>query len=984
MAASSQGSQRVRFFQVAMGICLIAAAAAGIIALVRWSPDAEESLAEARTAFQAGRYARALEYAEYVLETRPEDAEALWLMAESHAELKDFEKALGCCARIPDSAGSYAKKARLLAGEVHRRIFRRLEAAETEFRRGLLIDESDLILRDRLVHVLAIQTRTDELSPHVIFLLKHGIIRRDLVMMLASGHRIAPDAQVLAEFHQQNRNAPGVMLALSRQSRLADDPALALLQLKQVVHSRPDWAEAQGRLGRLLFEREKFAEWEDWHANLPPESSHPLIWECRGEWLLLQNEFEAAARCFGEALAGDPCLITANYQLGQVLLKLEQPDRARPFLERAQSLTEYDRMLDLARSPDLRIPGRIPYRKAAERAESLGLLWEAYGWAMLATKEESANWAEPMVSRIKPRLEELPLERTDYRFRVRRSDELFRYAVPPKIAGARPRMRQSPAGESTEIRFDDVAAVAGIDFSYFNSASPAFVGLGRVYEFTGGGVAVLDFDSDGWPDIYFTQGCRWPPGTPQNEHLDRLFRNQRDGTFSQVTTSAGLSEDRYSQGVTSGDFNSDGFSDLYIANIGGNRLFVNNGDGTWSDVSDDAGLAGEHWTTSCLMADLNGDGHPDLYDVNYLAGEDIFTRRCRDKSGPLASCTPQDFPADQDQCWLNLGDGSFRNGTAEAGIVVPNGKGLGIVACRPAGANGLNLFIANDGVPNFYFVNQGGSRLEFREEGLLTGLALNRNGQSEAGMGIAAGDFDEDGLLDFFVTNFFNESNTLYHQSPDHLFFDATREANLRSSSLAVLGFGTQAIDGDLDGRLDLAVANGHIDDYTHQGIPYRMRAQIYRNIGSLQFEEQPPEKGGPYFRRRLLGRSMAACDFNRDGLMDLAVSHLGDEAALLKNTTRKDHHYFAIRLRATRSDRQAIGARVTLAMDQRTLTREMTAGDGYQASNEKLLTFGLGSATRVDSVKIEWPSGRVETLEDPEIDRQYLAVESTWMGPLP
>ncbi|HEX6984214.1 MAG TPA: VCBS repeat-containing protein, partial [Planctomycetaceae bacterium] len=365
---------------------------------------------------------------------------------------------------------------------------------------------------------------------------------------------------------------------------------------------------------------------------------------------------------------------------------------------------------------------------------------------------------------------------------------------PTTAAAGRPCAPPTPVTSQTlprsGIRFE--IADAGIDFRYFHSADPATPGA-RMFEFTGGGVGVLDYDADGRPDLHFTQGCRWPPDPRQREYLDRIFRNL-GSRFADVTVAAGVVEPAFSQGVACGDFDGDGFPDLYVANIGANRLFRNNGDGTFRDVTQDSGVLvgplAEAWTTSAVMADLNGDGLPDLFDVNYVEGSDVFERIC-DHDGVPRVCSPTAFDAQPDRLLLNRGDGAFTDVTAIAGIGAPDGTGLGVVAADFDGSGRLSLFVANDARNNHFYANAAespGGLPRFEERAAVNGTAFDRDGRSQACMGVAAGDADGDGRLDLFVTNYVAESNTLYLQEPDGVFVDASRAAGLSEPSLDLLG----------------------------------------------------------------------------------------------------------------------------------------------------------------------------------------------------
>jgi hypothetical protein len=411
--------------------------------------------------------------------------------------------------------------------------------------------------------------------------------------------------------------------------------------------------------------------------------------------------------------------------------------------------------------------------------------------------------------------------------------------------------------------------------------------------------------------------------------------------------------------VAVGDYNADGFPDLYLANVGQNRLYQNDGDGTFRDVTEESGLDLAGWTSSCLMADLNADGLPDLFDVTYLTGPEVYAIICQKKG-----CSPSVFEGVPDRLHINQGDGTFR--WIEGATPETNSKGLGIVAFDLFERNRPCLFVANDQVPNHFLRNlPSGDPINIRleDQAFLSGLGHNMDGLAMACMGIAADDVNHDGLLDLFVTNFKSEPNTLYIQDVEGLFIDRTHLSGLYHPSLPMTGWGTQFFDADLDGASDLVVTNGHV--YPEEETEYLMPTQFFQNDGQGRFAELLAEDLGPYFEKKHAGRSLARLDWNRDGRMDFVVSNINEPAALLTNSTETEGHSLGVRLVATQTARGAIGSIVEVEAGGRKWTKPLMAGDGFQASNERLLHFGLGSADIVSSITVTWPSGRMDKLKD-------------------
>jgi hypothetical protein len=494
-----------------------------------------------------------------------------------------------------------------------------------------------------------------------------------------------------------------------------------------------------------------------------------------------------------------------------------------------------------------------------------------------------------------------------------------------------------------------------------------------MFEQTGGGVCVLDYDNDGFPDIFLTQGAKWVTGesapTLSPEFSDTLFRNLAGHNFREVANLAGISDLEFGQGVTAADLNHDGFEDLLICNIGLNRLFLNSGDGTFIESTQSLANQAPSWSTSSCIVDLNLDGLPDIYTLNYVEGKDVYTLICQGKG-----CSPAVFEGSPNQCWLNGGDGSFLP-VAMADGESKSSKSLGIVAMILESDRYPSLFIANDQVRNFLLkVESTQDRtIQLSDESLLRGLALNADGLPLACMGIATDDIDNNGSVDLLVTNFANESNSLYLQDSAGFFSDAIGASGMQMASFSKVGWGTQFIDANRDGLSDVVVVNGHVDDYTDKGQGYEMEAQFFLNTGNGQFKLQAPDQVGKFFEQLRLGRSLAKLDWNRDGLMEFVVSNMNSPVDLLTNTTQSSGNYINLQLIGTISARHPVGTTISVTTDIGSWKKQITAGDGYQCCNQKLQQFGLGQSSVIRSVEITWPSGLTTQTGE-------LGLNSTWL----
>lgn len=958
-----------------MWLVLLSFAAVGALLLNSWWRAPERWLVEGKTALMSGRCSAALELAQRVLQRRPDSLDALLLAAEASLESDQLDVALKYCARLPDNADE-PRIVETLRSTAQSAVFAgRATAAEGVYSRALKLAPDDLLMHRRLSAIYLAESRRWESQPHLFALVRGKEFTLEELAFLGNGEELF-EAEAMLEFFL--KSDPNDVLPLMGRARLLifkgfTDEGEAML--RQILAQRPDLIEAQVQLGIVLVSESRHTEFRNWHAQLPAAAdSHPEIWWVRATQARREGNAKAAVRCAWEALRLDPGHLGACYQLAQLLASLDQPEAAQVFAERASRLE-----LLATTVHDVLLRGNTAERvmRCARLTEDLGRLWEAWGWHMVLQTYHPTRADARQLSRLAAQLTpELPQTLPDHQ--LARVFDFSGYPLPRwsvELTDAAGGAGQPPS----KAKFEDVSAAIGLDWRYQNGAPPDRPGL-MIYQSIGGGVGAVDVDRDGWPDLLFPQASAAAPLEAQPiESSDRLFRNAR-GLAVDVTDAALPGDLAFGFGVATGDFDCDGFADVYLANAGRNILLRNLGDGTLQDVTEAAGLTSHDWTASALVADLNGDGLPDLYDVNYCGGDRPFTHVCHREDNDIPrTCIPTEFPAADDRLFINLGNGEFRDVTATAGILHPEGRGLGILAGRLDDQPGLDLYIANDMSANFLFLNRtepSAKDVRFIERGVVSGTAYDADGRPQASMGIAADDADGDGRLDLFLTHFYNESNTFYRQHSGSFFTDESNFVGLREPSMQTLGFGTQFLDAELDGWPDLVVANGHVDDFTEGGMPFRMRPQYFSN-NSGKFTEVTSERLGDFFVREQVGRGLARLDWNHDHRDDFVVSRLFDNTAVVLNRTAETGH--AILLQFTgRTDRDAIGTEVRVTAGDRTLVRQLVSGDGFACANERRLTVGIGAATQADRLEIRWPDGSIAEFQDVSADRLCHIIEDT------
>ena len=528
------------------------------------------------------------------------------------------------------------------------------------------------------------------------------------------------------------------------------------------------------------------------------------------------------------------------------------------------------------------------------------------------------------------------------------------------------------------FRFVDVTSAAGI---YFQHNSGAYGGK-LLPETLGSGCAFLDYDSDGWQDILLINGMDWPSHKRARTPL-RLYRNNRDGTFTDVTQHAGLDLEMYGMGVAVGDYNNDGFPDILVTCVGQNRLFQNTGKGTFLDVTHSSGLGNRMgFSTSAMWVDYDRDGLLDLFVCNYVkwsAEHDVF---CSLDGKQKSYCTPEAYRGET--CWLfrNRGNGTFEDVTAASGVFDTSSKSLGVALLDYDGDSWPDLLVANDTQPNKLYRNLRNGT--FKDVGVEAGIAFSAEGKARAGMGVDTGDFDNSGFPGIAITNFDNEMIGLFRSVGKGVYTDVAVQAGVGLPSQNTLGFGCAFLDADLDGSLDLVVANGHIDETVRNirgNVGYAQPPQLFLNNGKGQFRDAAATVGES-FRQPKIGRGLAYGDFDRDGDLDILMTTNNGPAYLYRNDQLVGNHSIRFVLVGTLSNRDAIGAIVRIEYQGSNQSRMIKSGSSYLSQSELPVTFGLGKRDKIGRVIIQWPNGRIEDYKDLVAGQTYRCIEGKGITP--
>ncbi|WP_186775570.1 FG-GAP-like repeat-containing protein [Rubripirellula tenax] len=767
--------------------------------------------------------------------------------------------------------------------------------------------------------------------------------------------------------------------------------------LEKVLLNHPQHVPANVLLGKLQIAESNFDEFAVATARMDRNlDDYPEYWIALGDWCQSENLTEEAAKAYWEATRRDADSTDAWLKLRGVWNLIAHPETmddvtAKAVASRSTQLNRLNQLVS-----EFKITGKESVSLAIDISQTLvdlGRIWEAEAWTAIATTFASGDrpgltqTRQTIVAKLRRKT---PWQLTEGHPELTVSLSTFPapdLATRNRIAtgGGRDSAQPSNDGEQATNRYvlTDESQQRGLRFFGRTGDDLDRPGI-MLYQFNGCGGGTIDFDLDGWSDVYLSAAGGQPPLVDSAENS--LFRNE-SGSFRNVTSFSGGDDKRFGQGVAIGDINEDGFPDILVMNYGPDVLLVNNGDGTFKDVSDRLGPGNSKtaWSTSGAIADLNDDGISDLVILHYTVGLDAVLYKCPSPGLDIArACTPLRFPALQDQFMQGTSVGFFEDKTSDWNAV-PSiaGRGLGVTVGCFDDVAGVDVFITNDMTSNHFWTRSLQPEFKLLESGLMNGLASGDRSLAQGSMGIATGDLDRDGEVDFYVTNFAYECNTLHQRSETGLWRDQTYSAKLELPTLSLVGFGTAAIDLDNDGMLEIVLTNGHVDSFPEgdDAVPYAQPMQIFQRDKGGRYFDRTAETESEYVARKHVGRALWTIDANRDGLTDFMVTHQTEPVALMINHARDSNRWIDLRLSGTTCARDAIGAVVEVQSGDQRWTCHQTSGDGFLASDERAIRVGLGRSSEACQVTVHWPGGHVESFPSLGVDQQWLLVQGESEG---
>lgn len=919
---------------------------------------------------KSGEASRAIAGLRSLVIANNQDTEAVFLLARCHAQLGNLQEAVDILGEIDSDHPQAGLPALGQSADWLIQLGQTAAAAE-RLEQILAIHGDVAIVHRRLAKLRNQRGERWKASHHLRYLLSVG----DMTME----ELIAINCISNPFFGENDYPEPGGGTIITdfnhaRQFHLDHEFKAAETLTRSLIESFPQNIEMHAFLGRVLNSVQDDKGLQAWAERLPKGiDQHPEYWNAIGQWKLRLGEYAEATRALCESALRDPTNRSTYAALAKSLAAIGKSQASKRASDRYTQLHDTAVALWRVNTPDSEADA---IDDLADHLDELRRHKESLLWRTIAAgqrrlgKEQIAGLQQQFEA-----VEQLPSQQDPSWLLcgVSRSEFPLPSGIVAKETGE-PNWRTDDR-ESTPMRFANVAAKVGIDFQFRQNEEFQSDRL-YMYQIIGGGIAAGDFDLDGNCDLLFTQAKIEEQAVGQT---NQLFRNLDGESFEDVSEFAAIDDPNHGQGVTAADLNQDGFCDYIVCNIGNIAIHMNQGDGTFVSRTDSLASTPHLWSSSVAVADLVGNGLPDVVVVNYIDDPKIKSQPC---FGPDANCNPRAFQPAKDFFLRMTESGELV--PLETSTEQPPHFGLGVLVGNLDDQAGNDVFIANDTEVNELWISGGQSgQYVLSEEALARGVATTSLGDSPGCMGVAKGDFDRNGFLDFHITNFVSQPSDLYLQNEHRVFFEQNARFGLSDPTSPMVGFGTQAVDFDHDGWPDLAVLNGHVTNRTRLGQDYQMLPQLFRGWGDRFENVEPSELDDSYWRTPNLGRSLVALDYDGDGRMDLAASHLDAPAALLRNGTNAGG-WIQFELRGTSSERDAVGAKICVTSQGSTSSQWLTSGDGFQCKNESLLHFGLADIAedaKVSQVEVTWPSGRVQTLGPISPNQRWLIVEGCEHG---
>ncbi|MCO8122299.1 FG-GAP-like repeat-containing protein [Stieleria sp. TO1_6] len=941
--------------------------------------DRETEITAAEQLQQEERWTAAAAKLQSLLLMDPDDVEVVFRLANVIAASGDLPDAIELLRSIPTDHPEAGLPA---LGQTADWLLQleRYDEAEQSYRMVLEHSPQAAVAHRQLAYLLNRQGRRHEAADHIRLLCRQGNVRQDelhALIHLSDAMFDAPPGPGQpgpVDAADSHPYYPIGASALARKSFMDQNYQDAVDQLQESIAGGRQPPSIVALYGRAAAEAQDDRRFHWWLANTDDQvRQYAEYWAAIGAYLFMKRQPEQAIGALLQAVDRDPTDFRSIVRLRSALEGLGHTDQAERWSDRWQLLRDISN--DNNQIAAANTPNVAAMTQMAERLESMERSLESLLWTMLVGFYQQTS--SDQMRRWNGQLQQLAKQGAGFPDAATRLCEMNANDFPVANIESPPSddftglaVKSSAVPRPVTPQFSNVANQIGLLHGYQVASEPLEFGF-SVYQSVGGAVGVVDYDLDGHPDLYFAQGGADPPSFV-GQQTNVLYRNVDDRLQDQSQAS-GSQEYRYSTGVTVGDWNQDGWADILVGNIGQNRLLLNAGDGTFRQVSIDDRDDKTVMTTSLAMGDLSGDSLPDIVELNYLDDRRIDVRPVKNEQGQvIRSLMPAEFNPGMDRLIINDGRGAARatNISPAAGAAR---AGLGVVMGDFDDQPGNELFVANDTYPNQFWIQSTVSG-ELVDAALLRGCAFAFDGVPTASMGVAAGDIDRNGTLDLHVTNFQHESANLYLNHKGY-FEDRNVQFGLARPSAAVLGFGTQAIDYQNDGQLDLVVANGHVENALAFRASFEQPMQLFAHLGD-RFAPLDVIDPSNYWSQKHLGRGLARLDFNRDGKMDFVVTHLGETSALLINQTQTANHWVQFQLVGAVSERDAIGAKVTVRSGGRELSEWVLAGDGFYAHNEAMVAFGLGESDVIDAITVRWPNGGTQTFSGVDTDRRWLINE--------